>query len=77
MTSVVSPLKKKKASPGIQYSSLNSLCDWSGKLTPLSQPIRCKTNHNLVARVFPRFEQFGGFYFESSLAAKGIFLSSD
>ena len=35
-----------------------------------SQPIRCKTksNHDLVARVFPRFWQFGCFYFELSLA---------
>ena len=36
----------------------------------LSQPIRCKikTNHELVARVFPRFIWFGWFYFEFSLA---------
>ena len=32
-----------------------SLCDWSRKLAPLCQPIRCtpKTNHDFVARVFP------------------------
>ena len=43
------------------------LCDWSGKLAPLSQPIRCnpKTNKSLVTRVFPRFKQFACFYFES------------
>ena len=37
-----------------------TLCDWFRKLTPISQPIRCKTkiNHDLVARVFPRFKQF-------------------
>ena len=33
------------------------LCDWFRKLMLLSQPIRCKIkpNHDLVARVFPRF----------------------
>ena len=43
------------------------LCDWSGKLAPLSQPIRYnpKTNKSLVTRVFPRFKQFACFYFES------------
>ena len=47
------------------------------KVTQLSQPIRCKskTNHDLVARVFPRFRQFGYFYFEFSLALKVVFLS--
>ena len=39
------------------------------KLTPLSQPIKCKTktNHHMVARVFPRFRQFGCCYFEFPL----------
>ena len=34
---------------------------WLVKTTPLSQPIRCKTetNHDGVARVFPRFRQLG------------------
>ena len=43
------------------------LCDWSRKLAPLSQPIRCKTytNHDLVTCVFPRFRQFGNFSFSS------------
>ena len=55
----------------------SSLCEGFRKLAQLSQPIRCKTktNHDLVARVFPRFRQFG-FCFEFSLALKGIFLSS-
>lgn len=37
-----------------------SLSDWSGKLTPLSKPIRrpTKTNRNLAALVFPRSRQF-------------------
>lgn len=32
-----------------------------------------KTNHELVARVFPRLKQFGSFYFEFLLALEGIF----
>ena len=41
--------------------------------------IRCKikTNYDVIARVFPRFRQFGCLYFEFSLALKVIFLSSD
>ena len=58
-----------KAKTRLHLFCLTSLCDWSGN-APLSQPIRCetKTNHNLVARVFPRFGQFGCFYSEFSLA---------
>ena len=35
-------------------------CDWSRKLAPSCQPIRCKSENNrdLVTRVFPRFKQF-------------------
>ena len=49
------------------------------KLAPLFQPIRCKTiaYHDLVARVFPRFKQFGCFEFDFSLGVIGIFPSSD
>lgn len=36
-----------------------------------------KANQDLDARVFPRFRQFGCFYFEFSLALNGIFLSFD
>ena len=41
---------------------------------PSSQQIRCKTktNHDLVARFFPHFKQFGCFHFEFSIAPKGI-----
>ena len=41
----------------------------------LFQPIRCKTkiNHDLVARVFPRFRQFGCVHFDFSLALQSIF----
>ena len=38
---------------------------------------KLKTNHNLVACVFPRFRPLGCFNFEFSLVLKGIFLSSD
>lgn len=39
-----------------------SLSDWSGKLAPLSKPIRrpTKTNRNLPALVFPPSRQFTG-----------------
>ena len=51
----------------------------SRKLASLCKNIRykTKTNHELVARVFPRFRQFGCFYLEFSLALGDIFLSSD
>ena len=38
---------------------------------------KLRPNHNLVTRVFPRFRQFGYFYFEFSLALEVIVLSSD
>ena len=49
-----------------------SHCYWCRKLASLPRPIRCKskTNHDLVARIFPRFRQFGSFYSEFSLALK-------
>ena len=37
---------------------------------------KTKTNHDLVARVFPRFRQFVCLYFEFSLALRVIFISS-
>ena len=45
----------------------------------LSQPIRCKTstNHDLVARVFPRLRRLACFYFELSLALHDNLFSSD
>ena len=47
---------------------LTSLCDWSRKLAPLSQPIKLKTEtkRSLVTRVFPRFRQFAWFFSLSS-----------
>ena len=38
---------------------------------------KTKTNHDLVARVFPRFRQFVCLYFEFSLALRVIFISCD
>ena len=42
---------------GLHWFCITSLCDWSRKLTSLFKAITCKTksNHDLVARVFPRF----------------------
>ena len=49
--------------PRLQRFSFPSVCDWSSKLAPPSGPIRCKikANHDLVSRIFPRFELFGCF----------------
>ena len=56
---------------GLRWFCFSSLCNWSRKLAPTSQPIRCKTkikHDDLVTRVFPRFKQFGCFHFEFSMA---------
>ena len=53
------------------------LCDWSGKLAPLFQPITYKNNHDLVACVFLRFMAVFFFKFEFSLDLQCIFLPSD
>ena len=56
---------------GLRWFRFSSLCNWSRKLAPTSQPIRCKTkikHDDLVTRVFPRFKQFGCFHFEFSMA---------
>ena len=59
-----------ESNPELLWFCSSLLCDWSTKLQPLSQPIRCKakTNHDLISCVFPRFKQFARFYFEFSLA---------
>ena len=51
----------------LSWSCFTSLCDWSRKLTPLSQPIRFKpkTNRDLVTHVFPRFKQFACLFLSS------------
>ena len=52
-----------KSNPGLHWFCLTLLCDWSSKLAPLPQPIRCKTNinHDLVTRAFPRFRRYFSF----------------
>ena len=52
---------------------------WSRKLTPFSQPIRCKTktNQDLVAHFFQHFRQFVCFSFEFSLALNPLTPLSD
>ena len=59
-----------ESNSGLHWFCITSLCDWSRKLAPLSKAITCKTksNHDLVARVFPRFWRFVCFYFEVSFA---------
>ena len=61
------------------FALLSTLCDWSRKLAPPSQPIRCKskTNRDLVTRVFPRSRPVTCIDFEFSLAPSEIFLCSD
>ena len=67
------------SNPGLLWLCFFSLCDWSRKtLATLStNQFKTKTNHDLVARVFPRFRQFVCLYFEFSLALRVIFISSD
>ena len=57
---VVSIVDKVGKNSGLHWFCFTFFSDWSRKLAPLSQPIRCTS----VARVFPRFWQFAGFYFE-------------
>ena len=59
--------------------ALPLLCDWSRKIAPLAQPIKCKTktNSNSVTRVFPRFKLVGCFYHEVSLANDDVSLWSN
>ena len=58
-----------RKNPGLHRYFFTSLYDWYRNLAPPSQPIRGKSNINqdVVTRVFPRFRQFGQFYFELSL----------
>ena len=68
-----------QVNPGLHWFCFTMLCDWSRKLTALSQEIRykTKTNGDLVTRVFPRFRPVMFVYFEFSLALSDIFLCSD
>lgn len=56
--------------PGLYKIYLNTLCDWPKKLEPIRQRIRVKTktNHDFIARVFPRSMLVVFFCFEFFLA---------
>ena len=62
----------------LKKSEIALLCSVQKTGVTLSK-IRIQTLNQpyLVARVFPRFRQFGCFYLEFSLALRDIFLSSD
>lgn len=49
--------------PGLLWVCFTSPFDWSRKLVPPSQPIKCKskTNPNSVTGVFPRIKQVAEF----------------
>ena len=53
-------LLSKEIQDCLVFTLLGSVIGPENKLVPLSQPIRCKNkiNHDLVARVFPRFFEF-------------------
>ena len=63
-----------KSNPGFVWFCFTFLCDWSRKIVPLNQPIRCKTNTNLdlVASVFPRFAWLACSYSEFSWALRAF-----
>ena len=52
---------------GLLWFCFTSLCDWSKKLAPQSQPIKwkTKTNLSLVTRVFPLVKQVAPFTLSS------------
>ena len=68
-----------ESNPGLHWFCFTTLCDWSRKLAPPSQPIRykTKTNHDLVTRVFPRLRLVTCIYFRFSLVRSDIYLRSD
>ena len=59
----------------IGFASLRTVI-WPKNFAPRSQPIRCKTKtiNDLVARVFPRFRQFGCYHSDFPLPLKRYFL---
>ena len=66
--------------PGLDWFCFTTLCDWSRKLAPPSQPIRCKTktNRDLVTHVFPRLRlPVTCAFFEFPLAPCDIYLCYD
>ena len=54
---------------------LSLLCDWSKKLAPLSQPLRCKTNtnHDLFARISCALGSLVVFILSSLIGSSGYF----
>ena len=54
-------------------SAFTLLYDWSTKLVPLSQPIKTKPHHELVARVFPPLSSLIGFSLSSHWLSKVVF----
>ena len=56
-----------------------TFCDWSKKLPPLTQPIRCKTktNRDLVTRVFPRLAPVTCICFEFLLVHCFVYVCCD
>ena len=60
---------------GLYWFCFTSFCDWSRKLVPLSQPIKCKTetNHELVVRGFPALHAVWLFYFEFIIGSQRYF----
>ena len=67
-----------KSNPRLLWFCFVSLCDWSRKLVPLSQPIRFKTKTNESwSFVFFTFQIVYLFYFGFSMAPFHIFLTSD
>ena len=71
--------KSAEGDLGLLWFYITMLCDWSKKLAPPSQPIRCKTKNNRdpVTCIFPRFKQLACFHFEFSFANDNVNLSSD
>ena len=54
-----------------------TLCDWFKNLAPPTQPIRCKTNRDLAARVFPRLTPVTCVRFEFSLVRFSVYVCCD
>ena len=67
-----------RGNKGLPCFFFASLCDWSRKLAPLFNPIRCKsTTQNLVTRELLRHKQFSSLLSAFSPACCNILLSSD
>ena len=49
-----------ESNPWLDWFCLTTVCDWSRKFAPISQPIKCKTkiDRDVVTCVFPRYREF-------------------